>query len=76
MRNPATQQQPTMVTLAGKHTMGGTYNRKGVISIRREIVLDIMYRHYHSYQDAQPEAARLQPQVRTTAAQLQASGHS
>jgi hypothetical protein len=49
MRNPATQQQPTMVALAGKRTTGGTYNREGAISIRREIVLDIMYRHYHSY---------------------------
>jgi hypothetical protein len=65
-----------MVALAGKHTTGGTYNHEGAISVRREIVLDIMYRHYCSYQDAQPEAARLWPQVRTAAAQLQALGRS
>jgi hypothetical protein len=39
-------------------------------------VLDIVYRYHRSYQDAQPEAARLRPQVRTAAAQLQASGRS
>jgi hypothetical protein len=76
MRNPATQQWPTTVALAGKRTMGGTYNREGAISVRREIVLDIIYRYHHSYQDAQPKAARLWPQVRTMAAQLQASGRS